>query len=56
LDSGLAANDKYFWQKVVEKYQESNVLYDRIAFTDPMFSGIGPSIKLEHSWSKLNEI
>ncbi len=56
LDSGLAANDEYSWQEVVERYQETNVLYDFITFTDPMFSGIDPSIKLEHSWSKLREI
>ena len=53
LDSGLAANDEYFWYEVVEQYQQTNVCYDHITFTDPMFSGIDPSIKLEHSWSKL---
>jgi hypothetical protein len=24
IDSGLAANDEYFWQEVAEKYQEDN--------------------------------
>ncbi len=24
LDSGLAANDQYFWQEVADKYQETN--------------------------------
>jgi hypothetical protein len=56
LDSGLAANNEYFWQEVVEKFQQTNVIYDCIAFTDPMFSGVDPSIKVEHSWSKLREI
>jgi hypothetical protein len=56
LDSGLAANYEYFWHEVVEQYQQMNVCFDHIASTDPMFSGIDPSIKLEHSWRKLRDI
>ncbi len=56
LDSGLAANDEYFWQEVMEKYQEVNEEYDELAHTDSMFAGIDPSVKLPHSWSKLRDI
>jgi hypothetical protein len=53
LDSGLAANDKYFWQEVIEKYQQVNEEYDELAHMDSMFAGVDPSVKLPHSWSKL---
>jgi hypothetical protein len=56
LDTGLAANDKYFWQKVAEKYKETNDDYDKLAFVDSIFLGVDPSVKLDHSWSKLREI
>jgi len=56
LDSGLAGNDEYFWQEVAEKYQEKNVEFDELAYEDAVFEGIDPSVKLEHSWSKLREI
>ena len=56
LDSGLAANDEYFWQEVAEKYQESNESFDSLAFEDALFDGVDPSVKLEHNWSKLREI
>jgi hypothetical protein len=56
LDSGLAANDEYFWQEVMEKYQEVNEEYDEPAHTDSMFAGIDPLVKLPHSWSKLWDI
>jgi len=56
LDTGLAANDEYFWQEVAEKYQETNNAYDNLAFVDSVFLGVNPSVKLEHSWSKLREI
>jgi hypothetical protein len=56
LDSGLAANDEYFWQEVMEKYQEVNEEYDELAHTDSMFAGVDPSVKLPHSWSKLRDI
>jgi hypothetical protein len=56
LDCGLAANDEYFWQEVMENYQEVNEEYDELAHTDSMFSGVDPSVKLPHSWSKLRDI
>jgi hypothetical protein len=56
LDSGLAANDEYFWQEVVAKYKESNESYDSLAFEDSLFEGVDPSVKLEHNWSKLRDI
>ena len=56
LDSGLAANDEYFWQEVAAKYQETNESYDELAFDDSMFDGVDPSVRLEHNWSKLREI
>ncbi len=56
LDSGLAANDEYFWQEVAEKYQESNESFDSLAFDDALFDGVDPSVKLEHNWSKLRDI
>jgi hypothetical protein len=31
LDTGLAANNEYFWQEVAEKYQETNN-YDEVAY------------------------
>ena len=56
LDSGLAANDEYFWQEVAEIYKETNADYDNLAFVDSIFLGVDPSVKLDHSWSKLREI
>jgi hypothetical protein len=44
LDSGLAANDEYFWLEVMEKYQEVNEDYDELAQTDSMFAGIDPLV------------
>lgn len=51
LDSGLAANDGYFWQEVTKKFQEVNEEYNNLAYTDFMFVGVNPSIKLQHNWS-----
>ncbi len=51
LDSGLAANDGYFWQEVAKKFQEVNEEYNNLAYTDFMFVGVNPSIKLQHNWS-----
>jgi hypothetical protein len=56
LDSGLAANDEYFWQEVAAKYQETNKSYGELAFDDSLFDGVDPSVRLEHNWSKLQEI
>jgi len=56
LDSGLAANDEYFWQEVMEKYQQVNEEYDELAHMDSMFAGVDPSVKLPHSWSKLQDM
>ena len=55
LDTGLVANDKYFWQEVTEKYKETNEDYDNLAFVESNFHGVNPSVKLDHSWSKLRE-
>jgi len=56
LDTGLAWNDKYFWQEVAEKYKEANEDYDNLAFIEDIFLEIDPSVKQDHSWSKLREI
>jgi hypothetical protein len=56
LDSGLAANDEYFWQEVAEKFQEKKEDYDNLAHEHPLFLGIDPSVKLQHGWSKLRDI
>jgi hypothetical protein len=56
LDSGLAANDEYFWQEVMKKYQEVNEEYDELAHMDSMFAGVEPLVMLPHSWSKLRDI
>jgi hypothetical protein len=55
--------DKNVWIRVsqqmmsiAEKYQETNDAYDNLAFVDSVFLGVNPSVKLEHSWSKLREI
>ncbi len=56
LDSGLAGFDEFFWQDVLVKYQTSCSSFDALAFQDAMFEGIDPSIKLNHSWSKLRDI
>jgi hypothetical protein len=53
LDCGLAASDNFFWQEVHEKYQVTYTSHDNIAFVDVIFEGIDPSMKLNHSWSKL---
>jgi hypothetical protein len=39
--------------QVMEKYQQMNNDYDNLAFVEPISLSIGPSVKLEHSWSKL---
>jgi hypothetical protein len=41
LDTGLAANDEYFWQEVAEKYQDVNDDYECLAWDAPKFSTIG---------------
>jgi hypothetical protein len=51
LDSGLAANDGYFWREVTKKFQEVNEECNNLAYTDFMFVGVNPSIKLQHNWS-----
>jgi len=56
LDSGLTANDEYFWQEVMKKYQEVNEEYDELAHMDSMFAGVEPLVMLPHSWSKLRDI
>jgi hypothetical protein len=56
LDTGLAANDEYFWQEVAEKYQDVNDDYECLAWDDPLFDDIDASVALPHSWSKLREI
>jgi hypothetical protein len=56
LDSGLACNNEYFWQEVANKFQETNRDYDELAHEHQFFLGIDPSVKLQHSWSKLREI
>jgi hypothetical protein len=56
LDTGLALNDKYFWQEAADKYKEANEDYDNLAFIEDIFLGIDPSVKQDHSWSKLHEI
>jgi hypothetical protein len=56
LDSGLAGNNENFWQEIAEKYQEKNDDYDLLAYNNAFFDGIDPSVKLEHNWSKLQEI
>jgi hypothetical protein len=56
LDTGLASNDEYFWQEVTDKYKEANEDYDNLAFIEDIFLGIDPSVKQDHSWSKLHEI
>ena len=56
LDSGLAGFDEYFWQDVSVQYQSTCSAFDDLAFYDDMFEGIDPSVKLNHSWSKLREI
>ena len=56
LDSGLAGFDEYFWQDVSVQYQSTCSAFDDLAFYDDMFEGINPSVKLNHSWSKLREI
>jgi len=56
LDTGLAANDLYFWQEVAEKYQDVNDDYECLAWNDPLFDDIDASVALPHSWSKLHEI
>jgi hypothetical protein len=42
-----------FWQEVHENYQVTSTSQDNIAFVDLMFDDIYPSVKLNHSWSKL---
>jgi hypothetical protein len=56
LDTGLASNDKYFWQEIAEKYKEANEDYGNVAFIEDIFLGIDPSVKQDHSWSKLRDI
>ena len=56
LDSGLAGNDEYFWQEVADKFQEMNENYDKLGHVHSLFLGIDPSVKLQHSWSKLRDI
>jgi hypothetical protein len=56
LDTGLASNDEYFWQEVADKYKEANEDYDNLAFIEDIFLEIDPSVKQDHSWSKLREI
>jgi hypothetical protein len=56
LDSGLAGNDEYFWQEVADKFQETNENYDKLGHVHSLFLGIDPSVKLQHSWSKLRDI
>ncbi len=54
LDTSLVANDEYFWQEVTEKYKEMND-DDNLAFVESIFLSVDPSVKLDHSWSKLWE-
>jgi hypothetical protein len=56
LDTGLAANNEYFWQEVADKYQEVNDDYECLAWDDPLFDDIDASVTLPHTWSKLWEI
>jgi hypothetical protein len=56
LDSELAGNDEYFWQEVVEIFQEKKEDYDNLAHKHSLFCGINPSVKLQHGWSKLRDI
>jgi hypothetical protein len=56
LDSGLAGFDEYFWQYVSVQHPSTRSAFDDLAFYDKMLEGIDPSIKLNHSWSKLREI
>jgi hypothetical protein len=49
LDSGLAGNDKYFWQEIAKKYQGKNDDYDLLAYNHAFFDGVDPSVKLEHN-------
>jgi hypothetical protein len=56
LDTGLAANDEYFWQEVADKYQEMNDDYECLAWDDPLFDDVDALVMLPHTWSKLREI
>jgi hypothetical protein len=49
-------NGEYFWQEVAEKFQEVNQEYNNLAYMDSMFAGVNPSVKLEHNWSKLQDL
>jgi hypothetical protein len=44
------------WQDVSVQYQSTCSAFDDLAFYDDMFEGINPSVKHNHSWSKLHEI
>ncbi len=56
LDSRLTGNDEYFWQEVADKFQETKEECDNLAHVQSLFLGIDPSVKLQHSWSKLRDI
>jgi hypothetical protein len=56
LDTGLAANDEYFWQEVTDKYQELNDDYECLAWDDLLFDDVDALVMLPHTWSKLREI
>jgi hypothetical protein len=55
LDTGLAANDEYFWQEVAEKYQDVNDDYECLAWDDPLFDDIDALVTIPHTWSKLQD-
>jgi hypothetical protein len=34
LDDGVASNDEHYWQEVSEKYQQTNEVYDSLAWNE----------------------
>ncbi len=41
---------------MAEEYQLENDSYYTLAFSDRFFSGIDPSMKFNHNWSKLRDV
>lgn len=62
LDSGMAGNDRYFWERVQRSFvDEEQLSYNRLRFADQseiiaMQYHINPGKIIQHGWSKLRTI
>lgn len=60
LDTGKAANDQHFWERVKSAYSSAETEYDNLRFLTNehlhLFGQIDPSKSVDHEWHKLCSI